>query len=296
MSNHDFAITLRWDGNTGRGTEAYASYERTFRARAPGKPTLVGSAHPTFRGDASRYNPEDLLVMSLSSCHMLAYLALCARGGVDVVAYSDDATGRMVTADGGGHFERVVLRPRVAVAAGDPALARALHDQAHARCFIASSVNFDVVVEPTVEHVDHAPAPAAPRQDLAVRVPDRPGALADVAERLGRAGISLEGGGGFAVGADAIVRFLVADAGRAAAVLRDAGIEVVGVRDVLVQRLDQDAPGQLGGLARAMADAGVNIECVYSDHDHQLVVVVDDAVAGARVSAAWDRRPRAGAG
>lgn len=130
------------------------------------------------------------------------------------------------------------------------------------------------------------------RRDLAVRLPHRPGALADLGELLGRAGISLEGGGGFAVGDHCIVRFLVADAERAAEVVRAAGLEVLGVRDVVVQALDQETPGQLGLLARAMADAGVNIECVYSDHDHQLILCVDDAIAAARVSEAWRRRRR----
>ena len=130
---------------------------------------------------------------------------------------------------------------------------------------------------------------APPRSDLAVRLPDRPGALAELGEVLGRAGVSLEGGGGFVAGDACIVHFLVADGDRAAMVLRDAGIEVIGVREVLVQRLDQEKPGQLGKLARALADAGVNIECVYSDHDHQLVLCVDDLEAGRRVSEAWRR-------
>lgn len=127
------------------------------------------------------------------------------------------------------------------------------------------------------------------RRDLAIQLPNRPGALATLGEVLGRAGISLEGGGGFGVGDRCIVHFLVRDADRAAGVLRAAGIEVLGVRDVLVQRLDQETPGQLGKLARAMADAGVNIDCVYSDHDNALILCVDDPIAGARVSDAWRR-------
>ena len=105
-----------------------------------------------------------------------------------------------------------------------------------------------------------------------------------------RGNVSLEGGGGFVVGDHAIVHFLVAEAARAATVLRAAGFDVLGIRDVLVQRLDQEAPGQLGQLARAMAEAGANIDCVYSDHDHALVLCVDDPVAGQRVSAAWAAR------
>jgi hypothetical protein len=108
---------------------------------------------------------------------------------------------------------------------------------------------------------------------------------------LGRAGVSLEGGGGFTVGDGSIVHFLVSDAARASDALRAAGIDVIGTRDVVVHRLAQGTPGQLGAFARAMADAGVNIESVYSDHDHQLIVGVDDndLDAARRVSAAWGR-------
>jgi hypothetical protein len=125
------------------------------------------------------------------------------------------------------------------------------------------------------------------RHDLAVRLSNRPGALADFGELLGRAGISIEGGGGFVVGDAAIVHFLVEDGPRAASVLRDTGLDVLAVRDVLHVRLHQDRSGQLGALARAMADAGVNIECVYSDHDHNLVLCVDDPTSARRVCAAW---------
>lgn len=125
------------------------------------------------------------------------------------------------------------------------------------------------------------------RQDLAVVLRDQPGALAELGEVLGSAGISLEGGGGFTVGDHALVHFLVDDGPGAAAALRAHGISVVGVRDVIQVRLAQAVPGQLGRLARRMAEAGVNIECVYSDHDHQLVLVVDDEAAARRVAEAW---------
>jgi hypothetical protein len=139
-------------------------------------------------------------------------------------------------------------------------------------------------------HVEAHSGDGAGMQDLAVRLPNRPGALADFGELLGRAGISLEGGGGFVVGDACIVHFLVTDGVRGAEVLRAAGLDVSGVRDVVMARLDQARPGQLGLLARAMADAGVNIECVYSDHDHNLVLCVDDPTTARRVSAAWTRR------
>jgi organic hydroperoxide reductase OsmC/OhrA len=285
---HDYAIDLTWEGNLGNGTADYAAYGRQWRAVAPGRPAIVGSADPTFRGDRRLVNPEDMLVASLSSCHMLSYLALCARRRLRVLDYRDRATGRMRTdRDGGGRFEEVVLHPAVTIAEGDDVeLARSLHEPAHRGCFIAASVSFEVRVEPRVA-AGHAPAPPPRRKDLAVQLPDRPGALAELGERLGAAGVSLEGGGGFTVAGHSVVHFLVGDADAAIAALRAAGIAVLGVRDVLEVRLDQGTPGQLGRLARALADAGVNIDCVYTDHDHRLVLCVDDAVAGARVVAAW---------
>lgn len=124
--------------------------------------------------------------------------------------------------------------------------------------------------------------------DVAIRLEHRPGALAEMGEALGRADLSIEGGGGFAVDGQAIVHFLFADGPAAQRVLEAAGIAVMAVREVLVQRLDQETPGQLGRLARAMADAGVNIEVVYSDHANQLIVVVDEVAKGRSVSDSWN--------
>ena len=123
--------------------------------------------------------------------------------------------------------------------------------------------------------------------DLAVKLDDCPGQLAAFGEAMGRAGVSLEGGGVFTIGGAAYAHFLVADgeAGRAAA--EAAGLEVMAVREVLIRRLDQAKTGQLGALARALADAGVNIETQYSDHDNRLILVVDDLEAAARASEAW---------
>lgn len=126
-------------------------------------------------------------------------------------------------------------------------------------------------------------------KDLALTLDDRPGALAAMGAALGRAGVSVEGGGAWVVGGKGIAHFLISDADEMAArdALQAAGIALDAVRDVLVQRLRQDVPGQLGHLCQRMADAGVNIEVLYSDHDNQLVLVVDDLVAGHRQSAAW---------
>jgi hypothetical protein len=124
-------------------------------------------------------------------------------------------------------------------------------------------------------------------KDLAIALEHRPGALADLGEALGRAGVSIEGGGVFAVDGRAIAHFLFEDGDAARRAIEAAGIRVLAERDVLVQRLRQDRSGQLGAIARRMADAGVNIEVMYSDHDHQLILVVDDEAAGRAVSDAW---------
>ena len=145
---HRYEIKLTWTGAAQGPTQNYKSYSREYRIEAPGKPTLAASADPAFRGDPALYNPEDLLVAALSGCHMLTYLAYCALQGIAVVAYEDQASGTMVQEGNGGRFTEVVLRPRVTVAAGsDLDKARALHEKAHADCFVANSVNFPVRIE-----------------------------------------------------------------------------------------------------------------------------------------------------
>ncbi len=150
---HSYAVQVRWTGNTGEGTSHYRGYERTHEIRIEGKPVISGSSDPAFRGDRSRYNPEELFVASLSACHMLWYLHLCADAGIVVAAYRDNATGTMVeTGREGGHFSEVVLRPSVSIEkGGDERLAQNLHEKAHRLCFIANSVNFPVRCEPKVE-------------------------------------------------------------------------------------------------------------------------------------------------
>jgi hypothetical protein len=126
-------------------------------------------------------------------------------------------------------------------------------------------------------------------KDVEIRLEHRPGALADVGEALGSAGVSIEGGGVFVVSGVGIAHFLVADGEAARRALVSRGVSVYAVRDVVVQRLDQATPGQVGKLARRMADASVNIEVMYSDHAQQLVLVVDDAEAARAVAARWMR-------
>lgn len=152
-SSHNFEIRVAWTGNKGQGTTGYTAYDRAHEISAEGKPVIAGSSDPKFRGDKSRYNPEELLVASLSTCHMLWYLHLCADAGVIVTRYIDQAVGVMVlSADGGGHFTEVTLRPAVAVMPdADAALAHELHARAHHLCFIANSVNFPVRIEPSIQ-------------------------------------------------------------------------------------------------------------------------------------------------
>lgn len=153
MRKHEYAIALRWIGNRGTGTSGYRAYGRDHEITGPLKASLLhGSSDHAFRGDSSRYNPEDLLVASLSACHMLSYLHLCAVNGVVVTAYEDDAAGTMEeSSDGSGRFTEVTLRPRVTITAeSDARRALELHQEAGRLCFIAKSVNFPVRHDPVV--------------------------------------------------------------------------------------------------------------------------------------------------
>jgi organic hydroperoxide reductase OsmC/OhrA len=149
---HRYDLTVSWTGNRGTGTSGYRDYGRGHLVSANGRPVIEGSSDPVFHGDKTRWNPELELVAALSQCHMLAYLYVCAAAGVVVTEYEDAPYGVMAqTADGGGHFTEVVLRPRVTVTAAEmTAAAVKLHEEANKKCFIASSVNFPVRHEPTV--------------------------------------------------------------------------------------------------------------------------------------------------
>jgi organic hydroperoxide reductase OsmC/OhrA len=153
---HTYTTEVTWTGNRGEGTVNFRSYDRLYDTSSPGRPIVAGSADPAVvaRGsDASRWNPELMLLAALSQCHMLAYLHHCSVNGVVVTAYSDAADGTLEELPGtsGGHFTEAVLRPRVEVAeAGMTEKAIALHANANASCFIASSVNFPVRHEPLV--------------------------------------------------------------------------------------------------------------------------------------------------
>jgi organic hydroperoxide reductase OsmC/OhrA len=148
---HHYPVTVTWTGNTGDGTAKPNGYSKNHEAASDGKHVIAASSDPAFNGDPARWNPEELLVASLSECHMLWYLSRCAKYRVVVTAYVDRAKGVMIEdRNGGGRFESVVLRPEITLAnAADQEKADAQHHEAHELCFIANSVNFPVTVEPT---------------------------------------------------------------------------------------------------------------------------------------------------
>ncbi len=153
MKEHTYRCETQWTGNNGEGTRTYESYRRDHEIRVAGKPLIAASSDPSFRGDKTRYNPEELLVASLSSCHMLWYLHLCAVNRITVLEYRDTAEGVMrENQDGSGEFVRVTLHPQVRISEdGKQQQAAALHHKAHALCFISRSVNFPVEVSPAIQ-------------------------------------------------------------------------------------------------------------------------------------------------
>jgi organic hydroperoxide reductase OsmC/OhrA len=152
VKTHTYGASVHWTAGEGEGTRSYTSYSRDHTITAYGKPYIAASSDPAFHGDASRYNPEELLVASLSSCHMLWYLHLCAVNGITVMDYRDDASGAMEeTGAGSAQFVNVDLRPIVTVSERSSRnRALALHKTAHDLCFIARSVNFTVNVQATI--------------------------------------------------------------------------------------------------------------------------------------------------
>lgn len=139
-------VHLRWTGNRGTGTASYTAYARDHELSAENKASVIaGSSDPRFRGDATRWNPEELLLGAISACHQLWYLHLCADAGIVVTDYRDEADAVLtLDADGNGRITAATLRPQVTIASGDAALAATLHEEAGRRCFIARSVAFPV--------------------------------------------------------------------------------------------------------------------------------------------------------
>lgn len=146
MKDHHYHLTITWTGNTGEGTKTYKAYERDHTIEVSGKPVIPGTSEVSYFGNLTRYNPEELLVASLSACHMLWYLHLCALNHIVVTTYVDKAIGTMQnTPDGGGHFTEVVLQPSITIANDtDKNLLQQLQQQANKLCFIANSCNFPV--------------------------------------------------------------------------------------------------------------------------------------------------------
>lgn len=153
---HEYEVHVEWTGNRGGGTSGYKAYNRDHVISAGTKRPIEGSADPAFLGNPARWNPEDLLVASVSACHKLWYLHLCVEAGVTVTAYVDVALGRMTEeASGGGYFTGIELRPIVTIARGGaPTVATALHDDAQRMCFIASSLNFPITCRPETRVLD----------------------------------------------------------------------------------------------------------------------------------------------
>ena len=149
---HHYAVEVKWTGNTGAETATYAGYRREHTISAPQKAVIDGSSDPAFRGDGTRYNPEELLVASASACHMLTYLHLCAMNKIIVLAYEDPCTGEMrESEDGAGAFVRIDLRPEITISSkSDVRSAEVLHERAHQLCFIANSLKTPVRISPKV--------------------------------------------------------------------------------------------------------------------------------------------------
>lgn len=154
--HHQYKLTVKWTGNKGEGTSDYKAYERSHEISIKGKKKLLCSSESPFRGDIKKYNPEDLLLASLSSCHMLWYLHLCADEGIVVLEYSDNAEAKMIqTSNGSGYFTEAVLNPKVVVSE-TKMLKKALelHKKANSYCFIANSVKFSVYHKPQISAAD----------------------------------------------------------------------------------------------------------------------------------------------
>jgi len=155
MKHHQYLTTVEWTGNSGRGTTSYKAYSRDHVISAGHKVLIPASSDPSFLGDPTRYNPEELFLSSLSSCHMLWYLHLCTVNGVVVTGYTDQAEGTMEEDESGsGRFTAVVLNPIVIVQQEEMiAKANELHAQANQMCFIANSCNFSVNHRPIAKTV-----------------------------------------------------------------------------------------------------------------------------------------------
>jgi organic hydroperoxide reductase OsmC/OhrA len=150
MRSHYYSLQLKWIGNTGNGTKTYTGYSRNHEVSIMGKPTLPGSSDPAFRGDPTRYNPEELLLAAIANCHMLWFLHFCSENKIVVEKYEDNPTAIMQEkSSGAGRFIEATLHPNVTISSGDTTLIDELHEKAHQFCFVAQSLNFPVKCEGT---------------------------------------------------------------------------------------------------------------------------------------------------
>lgn len=151
---HDYETTIRWTGNRGQGTKTYQGYDRKWDLSGEGKPIVSCSNDPLLGGDRTKYNPEDLLLAAVASCHMLWYLHLASNLGIVVESYEDNpvAKGEMEPS-GKGRFVSCTLRPVIAISAGDLNEAHAVHGRIHEFCFIARSVAFPIEIEADIRRV-----------------------------------------------------------------------------------------------------------------------------------------------
>lgn len=150
-TDHHYTVRTVWQGDRGTGTSGYRDYDRANEVTADGKHhAIAGSSDRAFHGDRARWNPEELLLAALSQCHMLSYLHVATRHGIVVTGYADEAVGTLRQVGDGGAFSEAVLRPVVTISAGDPELARTIHEEASRLCFIAASVRFPVRHEPVI--------------------------------------------------------------------------------------------------------------------------------------------------
>ncbi len=150
MKNHHYKVDIKWTGNSGKGTSNYTAYERSHVISVDEKDRIYGSSDPLFRGDKTKYNPEELFIASLSTCHMLWFLHLCSDQNIVVLDYADNATGTMQeTKDDGGRFIEVTLHPVVVVSHTSMIeKANKLHHDANKLCYIANSCNFPIHHKP----------------------------------------------------------------------------------------------------------------------------------------------------
>lgn len=153
MKKHSYSTSIIWTGNSGSGTKGYNSYKRDHIIKANGKPEIAGSSDPSFMGDSSKYNPEELFLASLSACHMLWYLHLCSNHHITVVYYSDEAEATLIEEkDGSGKFDSVTLHPVVTITQSKQIdTARAIHNEANRMCFIANSCAVSVLHKPIIK-------------------------------------------------------------------------------------------------------------------------------------------------